>query len=108
MLRRPPRATRTDTLFPYTTLFRAARAVSIAYCRLRVGGPGGRRAGLGTVAIAIESVGRAVFPFPRRRGGDDPKVAIDLGAVGVDEHAPAPSGPREPTRVLQGKNGSVR
>src|SRR3546814_11677901 len=24
MLRRPPRSTRTDTLFPYTTLFRAA------------------------------------------------------------------------------------
>src|SRR3546814_16427442 len=26
MLRRPPRSTRTDTLFPYTTLFRSARA----------------------------------------------------------------------------------
>src|SRR3546814_15232056 len=25
MLRRPPRATRTDTLFPYTTLFRSLR-----------------------------------------------------------------------------------
>src|SRR3546814_13529606 len=25
MLRRPPRSTRTDTLFPYTTLFRARR-----------------------------------------------------------------------------------
>src|SRR3546814_14052497 len=25
MLRRPPRSTRTDTLFPYTTLFRAMR-----------------------------------------------------------------------------------
>src|SRR3546814_19738024 len=25
MIRRPPRSTRTDTLFPYTTLFRAAR-----------------------------------------------------------------------------------
>src|SRR3546814_9071817 len=25
MLRRPPRATRTDTLFPYTTLFRSRR-----------------------------------------------------------------------------------
>src|SRR3546814_16917985 len=25
MIRRPPRATRTDTLFPYTTLFRAFR-----------------------------------------------------------------------------------
>src|SRR3546814_9152043 len=31
MIRRPPRATRTDTLFPYTTLFRSlqARAVVI-------------------------------------------------------------------------------
>src|SRR3546814_5327570 len=26
MLRRPPRSTRTDTLLPYTTLFRSARA----------------------------------------------------------------------------------
>src|SRR3546814_10455052 len=28
MLRRPPRSTRTDTLFPYTTLFRSLLAVS--------------------------------------------------------------------------------
>src|SRR3546814_8635947 len=28
MIRRPPRSTRTDTLFPYTTLFRSARAVA--------------------------------------------------------------------------------
>src|SRR3546814_11713966 len=27
MIRRPPRSTRTDTLFPYTTLFRSARSV---------------------------------------------------------------------------------
>src|SRR3546814_9701275 len=27
MIRRPPRSTRTDTLFPYTTLFRSAGAV---------------------------------------------------------------------------------
>src|SRR3546814_1079600 len=26
MIRRPPRSTRTDTLFPYTTLFRSRRA----------------------------------------------------------------------------------
>src|SRR3546814_16828691 len=26
MIRRPPRSTRTDTLFPYTTLFRSKRA----------------------------------------------------------------------------------
>src|SRR3546814_13239708 len=29
MIRRPPRSTRTDTLFPYTTLFRSAGAVDI-------------------------------------------------------------------------------
>src|SRR3546814_6647998 len=28
MIRRPPRSTRTDTLFPYTTLFRSAFATS--------------------------------------------------------------------------------
>src|SRR3546814_13435035 len=33
MIRRPPRSTRTDTLFPYTTLFRSLRAA--AYTGLR-------------------------------------------------------------------------
>src|SRR3546814_14462073 len=28
MIRRPPRSTRTDTLFPYTTLFRSERPVA--------------------------------------------------------------------------------
>src|SRR3546814_2153168 len=28
MIRRPPRSTRTDTLFPYTTLFRSAGAMA--------------------------------------------------------------------------------
>src|SRR3546814_7181935 len=30
MIRRPPRSTRTDTLFPYTTLFRSAPSISRA------------------------------------------------------------------------------
>src|SRR3546814_6182522 len=30
MIRRPPRSTRTDTLFPYTTLFRSGAAGSVA------------------------------------------------------------------------------
>src|SRR3546814_12042736 len=29
MIRRPPRSTRTDTLFPYTTLFRSARKFAV-------------------------------------------------------------------------------
>src|SRR3546814_7285088 len=39
MIRRPPRSTRTDTLFPYTTLFR-----SMNFCRLHR--PGSRRLSL--------------------------------------------------------------
>src|SRR3546814_2810896 len=30
MIRRPPRSTRTDTLFPYTTLFRSRKVVNIS------------------------------------------------------------------------------
>src|SRR3546814_5700010 len=33
MIRRPPRSTRTDTLFPYTTLFRSPRPILAALAR---------------------------------------------------------------------------
>src|SRR6056297_2402598 len=54
MIRRPPRSTRTDTLFPYTTLFRSAQGVAgrkldqEAVLRVDPGGPAvlGRRGGL--------------------------------------------------------------
>src|SRR3546814_17124475 len=50
MIRRPPRSTRTDTLFPYTTLFRS--------CRIR-----GHRSTTGDLQLAaIRSV-----PAPRSR-----------------------------------------
>src|SRR3546814_2721571 len=48
MIRRPPRSTRTDTLFPYTTLFRscryADRARQCPHAR-RLGGGGSSAAG---------------------------------------------------------------
>src|SRR3546814_2762472 len=40
MIRRPPRSTRTDTLFPYTTLFRSVR-VCVSADRCRSGWRGG-------------------------------------------------------------------
>src|SRR3546814_5887216 len=45
MIRRPPRSTRTDTLFPYTTLFRSQRVAgeSVGLGVVREGGPGGLR-----------------------------------------------------------------
>src|SRR3546814_3438359 len=36
MIRRPPRSTRTDTLFPYTTLFRSAHRVATGEGLVRV------------------------------------------------------------------------
>src|SRR3546814_1409184 len=45
MIRRPPRSTRTDTLFPYTTLFRSPghRLVAGADRRVEGGASGGAR-----------------------------------------------------------------
>src|SRR3546814_20185464 len=37
MIRRPPRSTRTDTLFPYTTLFRSRHGAYVAMSRHRDG-----------------------------------------------------------------------
>src|SRR3546814_2278757 len=64
MSRRPPRSTRTDTLFPYTTLFRSALFAPIARDRRREAAPDRARAvgrdGLGRTAEAVLSA-----PFPR-------------------------------------------
>src|SRR3546814_17575599 len=95
MLRRPPRSTRTDTLFPYPTLFRSL-ADEIALCgvgadhadRVRVGRlflqpadeflafsellqHGHHRISLGGIAEAISVVGIALLPpFTQWRGID--------------------------------------
>src|SRR3546814_3340019 len=41
-IRRPPRSTRTDTLFPYTTLFRSGHSAVWAETLRRVWAPGAR------------------------------------------------------------------
>src|SRR3546814_7696553 len=68
MIRRPPRSTRTDTLFPYTTLFRSAGdhlvgAVDSARLHLR------RRLDPGTS-----------LPL------DDPRIAIGMDERRSEEH----------------------
>src|SRR3546814_7123735 len=57
MIRRPPRSTRTDTLFPYTTLFRSCHAVFLLRRRQARGerqraGRGKQRRGRGFDACA--------------------------------------------------------
>src|SRR3546814_10891065 len=45
MIRRPPRSTRTDTLFPYTTLFRSARFARALIRRFAPPSPASREKG---------------------------------------------------------------
>src|SRR3546814_2899807 len=49
MIRRPPRSTRTDTLFPYTTLFRSVRKGAHRWCEID---PAGRLAPAATIGAA--------------------------------------------------------
>src|SRR3546814_14574791 len=65
MIRRPPRSTRTDTLFPYTTLFRSCVAFNAQIALVGfVGGLGAQinprlmmRSGLSTHSIAVGNRG---------------------------------------------------
>src|SRR3546814_4617527 len=80
MIRRPPRSTRTDTLFPYTTLFRSPldvrRSVGVAPLVLRVG-PG---AELAQQAVGLALGLELADTLLRCLGG-----LVDLGCCLVEE-----------------------
>src|SRR3546814_2597452 len=57
MIRRPPRSTRTDTLFPYTTLFRAGGGVGAGAALPGDRGGAVRAAVAGGVAVAGAAAG---------------------------------------------------
>src|SRR3546814_3922629 len=66
MIRRPPRSTRTDTLFPYTTLFRRKQQIMgilsgyrVLDCSIAMAGPfAAQRLGdLGADVVKVEPVG---------------------------------------------------
>src|SRR3546814_6767622 len=77
MIRRPPRSTRTDTLFPYTTLFRSRRW------------RGRRRSGAGTAPSAASSIAEIGAPdllvgddVAGRSAHRDPTGLQQVGGVG--------------------------
>src|SRR3546814_19233269 len=111
MIRRPPRSTRTDTLFPYTTLFRSDDADAIA-ARLREAGidaevrpffddMGARlraahlvitRAGA-TTAADLLAIGRPAIFVPIPHGGsreEQRRHADTLAEAGVGWCVPEP------------------
>src|SRR3546814_11908129 len=115
MIRRPPRSTRTDTLFPYTTLFRSGGALAASVYSADAGGvsatteegfgtPDGVYPYLTTVHYETDN------PLPWHR-----EVALaDVGArfrypgslTGVRMGRAGPSG-RAPAVVLQGPAAAV-
>src|SRR3546814_13699659 len=65
MLRRPPRSTRTDTLFPYTTLFRSALVWGTSGRRFESGYPDHRikrRHGRIRAAVFVQGPARCTWP----------------------------------------------
>src|SRR3546814_8529610 len=101
MIRRPPRSTRTDTLFPYTTLFRSGIKVGDDLIGLAVA------QGAGDAADALESQAvahRAVAHHLDRR--DPYPVRLGPVAVGAFEllaeviaTAEARRDPRDPAEI---------
>src|SRR3546814_16440692 len=63
MIRRPPRSTRTDTLFPYTTLFRSNRA---ARRQAEAGLADAVIAGTHVAVLALEEIQHALRARLRR------------------------------------------
>src|SRR3546814_13073333 len=101
MIRRPPRSTRTDTLFPYTTLFRSFSANNQEGVGNRQAASGGRC----TIAPGkyFDGTGRIEARQDRRlvhaRGNAAPLRAADSSGLGPPQGTEDPQGRAEERRV---------
>src|SRR3546814_11768200 len=101
MIRRPPRSTRTDTLLPYTTLFRSRhvlqrrpsgcgsaalprRAVARRQAAGRSAVTLGRRAFVGAGGLALAAFVSAA-PFARVRAGNVAEIRMTIGRAACRE-----------------------
>src|SRR3546814_11603347 len=87
MIRRPPRSTRTDTLFPYTTLFRSGRPEHVLGTASVVSGPYGPTlsvSGERDDAVLADAVARLLRSLPAGIYGP-------ASIHGPDGHAGAPT-----------------
>src|SRR3546814_12176436 len=99
MIRRPPRSTRTDTLFPYTTLFRSVerrlgRAPKLLIAKM---GQDGHDRGANVIASAFSDMGFDVVSGPLFQTPEETVVlALDRGVDDVGA-----------SRLPAGHNGSA-
>src|SRR3546814_14084590 len=102
MLRRPPRSTRTDTLFPYTTLFRSPPRLSQTGGRYLLRAPARHRA-LTTSRGAKWGVSYELPPDPDGFTANEGKKLIsgyDLDVtMAIEQRSGRWSGDRKSTRL---------
>src|SRR3546814_18806509 len=119
MIRRPPRSTRTDTLFPYTTLFRSFNVIAQFSARLAAAEPIGEERGvivntasvaafdgqIGQAAYAASKAGVPGLTLPVARALAQHRIRLDTIAlallptpypIGTPHAAQASSGPQVP------------
>src|SRR3546814_3195130 len=119
MIRRPPRSTRTDTLFPYTTLFRSPGAVPLGNVAVLVGGEGERQPVLSgeLVQLSYRILGyaddlRTGLAEIRKRRVEAAALRGAAWRVGlrveVDDHLPAPQARQGQVAAAGGRQGEVR
>src|SRR3546814_19587870 len=90
MKRLPPRSTRTDTLFPYTTLFRAGLAAKRPQIRHRIADP--------EQGLAAQVRPQLAHPPPDHAPGEQAALAIVEVAQLDDVEENEPEGNRCPRR----------
>src|SRR3546814_11115877 len=108
MIRRPPRSTRTDTLFPYTTLFRSCADASADTLRQVT-----QVNLLGTMFMAQEAVRRWRARDVKGRMVNISSIASTLGAPGEYVHYAATKAGVEALTIGQigsasGREGGVQ
>src|SRR3546814_3212562 len=98
MIRRPPRSTRTDTLFPYTTLFRSANSPAL------------------TSLVSVSSLYASFdvdeqsflkFVNPARSAGSTSEVPVFLG-LGNEDGYPRPGRLASVDNRLDTSSGTIR
>src|SRR3546814_20420729 len=89
MIRRPPRSTRTDTLFPYTTLFRSA-----SFTGTSVAG-----------ALGAEGSDNYAFPIRESEMAGTPSVTVILRVATTGEVLPDSAGLEQLASQMSGGAG---
>src|SRR3546814_13225541 len=72
MIRRPPRSTHTDTLFPYTTLFRSALQPACPLARLGQRVAGGQTQGKSNAQVQYPESGHETVSWSGNRRAQGP------------------------------------